>query len=318
MRLFRFGVGVGVVAGAVFFACVGDEPDAGARDTGTGDGGGGGTDSTTGSGDSAVDSGGGGSDAGGDAVVARCDPKKAFGDPQPISWSINDGGVNENGFSMTSDELIAVVQRDYDLYLTSRMTTAEPFPAPTVAKIVTVTTGASEVSPVLSGDGKNLYFVRDGVIMLAQRKDLAESFDAPIEVKIDDAGSQGTAALAVNRLASQIVFVLEDDLTYVADRSGGNPATFIAKRTFGDLLEYPLLSADEKTFYLVAAGDAGSRVMRYVTRANPQDNFGIQVDMPANLRDYEPLHVTDDHCIMYVRARTDAGTYDIWEARKPL
>jgi hypothetical protein len=44
------------------------------------------------------------------------------------------------------------------------------------------------------------------------------------------------------------------------------------------------------------------------------------MDMPANLRTgFDALHVTDDECIMYVRTTkgSDAGKFDIWEARRP-
>lgn len=310
-------------AAAILFSCVGDDPtSAGGSDAGNGN------DGTTNpeAGDAGLDGMKSNVDDGGDAQARRCDPAKPFGDPQPLAWPINDGTKDENNFSMTSDELVAVVERAQDILYTSRASKADPFPAPSFDKVVSVSTGQYEGSPSLSGDGKNLYFVRllaggATTILVAHRESLVDSFDAPVTVTVDGVSADNADRVVVNRLANRMVFRIQDfDDTYIADRTAGSFMTFISKRSLGGPLEHPTFSGDDLTMYFVANDLSGASVMRYVTRSNAGGVFGAQIDMPANLKTgFEPLHVTDDHCIMYVRTAkgSDAGRYDIWEARRP-
>lgn len=313
--------GVGTVTGALmaiaFFACVGSDPDASGGTNGidaggdTGSSNPGDATSTT---DAPLDASDGGSDA------ARCDKTKPFGDPRPTTGPFNTTDKSELAFTMTSDELIAIVQQEGDLRYTKRASRNDPFEALTPDNLLLVNTGEYEASPSLSPDGKNLYFVRGGALYVAHRADVIDSFGTPELVNVDGANESNVETPRINHAGTRLHWASNDnDETYIADRAGGGYATFVSKRPLAAYLYTPTFSGDELTIYFGANADGGL-VMRYATRPTTSAPFGPQIDMPANLLvGYDPLHVTDDDCIMYVRTTkgSDTGKFDIWEARRP-
>jgi hypothetical protein len=325
MRLHRVGTGAVALGLAAFVACVGDEPNTDPTSP-TNDGG---SSSSSGSVGDAPSSDGTNPGTDGGADVARCDPKKAYGDPQPMPGAINTADGGELNISLTDDELIAVIERDQDIYYASRTSKDLPFPAPTFDNVVQISVpGQYEGSPSISGDGKNLYFVRvptstgNPTLFVAHRNAIADSFETPVAVKVDGSEQTGVEVVRINRSGSRLQWTCPDcGESYIADRSGGTFDTFVTKRPFASYLVAPAFSGDELTVYFTDFdADAGAVVMRYATRATTGAAFGVNLDMPANLRlGYEPLHVTPDECIFYVRTTkaSDAGKFDIWEARRP-
>lgn len=329
MTLHRVGFGAFALVAVAFVACVGEDPDSNPSGT-TPDAGNASSSSGSASDAPVTDGTDPGTDAGVDA--RRCDPTKPFGDPQPPSDPLNGSTSDEVSLSMTDDELIAVIERDGDILYTSRPSRDVAFPAPTGDNLSAVSTGQYEGSPSLTGDGKTLYFVRvptstgNPTLYVAHREDLKESFDPPVEVKIDGVGGATNAGIVgvvkVNRAGSRLHWTCEDcDRTFIADRSGGAYDTFISQRNMASYLVSPAFSGDELTIYFNAnTGDGGELVMRYATRTTQGAAFGVNIDMPPNLlTGYLPVHVTPDECVFYMRTTkgSDAGKYDIWEARRP-
>ena len=220
---------------------------------------------------------------------------------------------------MTEDELIAIIEQDGELLYTSRKSRDVAFDPPTKDFLLMIDTAAFESSPGLSPDAKNLYFGRDGTLMVAHRENLADSFDTPVPVNVDDAGPPGNIeSLSINHVGSRLHWTsFDDDPTYIADRSG-NFSTFVQKRPLAGPLASIAFSGDELTLYFTVPEDGGV-VMKYATRTTTSTALGAQLDMPANLRSFDALHVTYDDCIIYVRTTTgsDAGKYDIWQAQRP-
>lgn len=317
MRLYGIGAtAVGLMA-AAFIACVGDDPTGAGNNPNPANDGGNPSSSGGPSDGSPVVDGGGTTDAGFDGP--RCDKSKAFADPKAVPGPINTADKNERGFTMTEDELIAIIEQDGELLYTSRKSRDVAFDPPTKDFLLMIDTGAFESNPGLSPDAKNLYFARDGNLMVAHRENLVDSFAAPVPVIVDDAGPPANIeSLSINHVGSRLHWTsFDDDPTYIADRSG-NFATFVQKRPLAGPLASIAFSGDELTLYFTVPEDGGV-VMKYATRTTTSTALGAQLDMPANLRSFDALHVTYDDCIIYLRTTkdSDAGKFDIWEARRP-
>lgn len=255
-------------------------------------------------------------DAGADAAVdaARCDPGKPFEAPTPLAWLATDAG--EQAITMSSDELVAVVEIDRNLLYTSRASRNDPFPKPNFDKVVALNTADYEGQPSLSADGKTLYFTRIGAdydLRVATRPSVTESFGNEKAVMIDGAPGKGEFP-RINRVGNRLTFVEPDlhEQTFIADRAGDN-VTFVTKRSLAGALEFPVLSGDDRTLYFTETSPA--RALRYATRPQPGDPLGARKDMPVAVRAFDAVHVTDDDCILYLVGPGPTGT-DVFESRR--
>lgn len=317
MRLYGLGATAFGLMAAAFIACTGDDPEAAAPPPSGTDAG------DTGSSGNPADGSSGGTDGGGmtDAAIdgPRCDKAKAFGDPKVITGVLNTADKNELGFTMTDDELIAIIAQDGELLYTTRKSRDVAFDPPTKDFLLQVDTVGQESSPSLSPDAKTLYFTRDGNLMVAHRDNIVDSFGTPELVLADDAGVENVESTKINRTGARLHWTSSEDApTLIADRTGSGYASFIQARPLAGPLASIAFSGDELTLYFTVPEDGGY-VMKSATRTTPSTALGTQQDMPANLRSFDALHVTSDDCIIYVRSTkgSDAGKYDIWEARRP-
>lgn len=96
-------------------------------------------------------------------VATRATPGDDFGAPSPVP-GIADNSLNESGPALYQDERLVLFSSfpnnaPVDLYYATRSRVTDSFGA--AARIPTVDTTASEIDPVLSHDGCELYFASD-------------------------------------------------------------------------------------------------------------------------------------------------------------
>jgi RHS repeat-associated protein len=156
-----------------------------------------------------------------------CDPDAPFG---PIS-QVFAGDITADGFTLSADEKTAYVSRkastDYDIYVTTRNSTSEPFVA--LSPVDPVNSPFDDRAPWISDDGLRLYFWTkntgwpgSGNLMMSSRNTIAEAFGAPEEVE------------DVNSSASdEDPFLLRDEKTlfFTSDRPTGDRDLWIATRS---------------------------------------------------------------------------------------
>jgi RHS repeat-associated protein len=156
-----------------------------------------------------------------------CDPDAPFG---PIS-QVFAGDLTADGFTLSADEKTAYVSRkastDYDIYVTTRNSTSEPFVA--LSPVDPVNSPFDDRAPWISDDGLRLYFWTkntgwpgSGNLMMSSRNTIAEAFGAPEEVE------------DVNSSASdEDPFLLRDEKTlfFTSDRPTGDRDLWIATRS---------------------------------------------------------------------------------------
>jgi hypothetical protein len=314
-----------------FAACVGDEPSATVVVAAEG----GGTDGAPSGQDSSAP------DATADAADSapegpRCDPTKPFGDPVLMPGPINspDGEI---GFTLTSDELIAVVARraqfaKTELRYATRTSRTAQFGAPDFDKVGAIKhTEDFEEGPSLGASGLTIYFHRSitssskEVIHFATRGTVADPFSLDEIIFVNAVAIPHGVAPKISRDGLRLYYTdIDGDSLYMAKRTTG-PGAFAPAVNVGGFVGPYALSKDQLTLYYIELGTTSPNVNKMVVskRANVDAAFPAGQLMPANLMDQaNPLHVTDDDCILYINSqRATAGApggADLYEARRPL
>ena len=97
-----------------------------------------------------------------------------FGDIRPVV-SVNTPG-EEDGPSLTADQLEMYFHRANDIYVTRRDAIDTPWSAPT--RVPAVSTATADIHACVTGDGLTLYFTRSTNLFVATRGSRAEAWSA--------------------------------------------------------------------------------------------------------------------------------------------
>lgn len=329
-RVFRVSIGAAMVSAAAFGACVGDEANVTTSNADGGvDSGAANVDSSVA--DSATDT--ATTDTGVDAPEGpRCDPGKPFGAPTLLPGAINTPD-HEAGFTMSSDELVAVVSRlanagKSELRYVTRASKAVPFGAADFDKVGNVNKSEDyENAPALGADGLTLYFHRSVVattselIVFSTRGTRNDPFATDQVIFVDAVALPHGVSPKISRDGLDLYWTdIDGENLFVATRTTGAGA-FGPKQIIGAGIGSPVLTKDELTLYYSDINSGG--VMKYKTRSAKNAPFGAAQDLPASVTDSAyPVHVSDDGCILYIASNRVAagapGGFDIYEVKRPL
>lgn len=151
-----------------------------------------------------------------------------FGVPTPIA-SLNSGQTDVDP-SVTADGLQLFFNSNrsgnFDIYVSVRNATSEPWPAPVVVDSGIISTGSIEQNPAISADGLTLYFSRSNDIFQAQRATPLGVFGTPTAIAELNTG-------AIDTLSS--ISPDERTMTFFSGRSGGQGGNDIYVATRPDL-----------------------------------------------------------------------------------
>jgi WD40 repeat protein len=269
-------------------------------------------------------------DAGTDTPTstARCDLGKPFGTPALVP------GVNstedEVGFALTSNELIAVVDRftdttaaSWSLLATERASLTAPFDAPSLRDTRDLDAEPGEELPgAPSSDGLALYFARqpagDTPRLFAATRNVTTTTFADVAITLDGTTAPGYAP-SISADGTTLYWVDAADATLHAATRADSPDVFVGQRIVSTVrLGNPVLSADELTLYYT---DGAQSDIFVATRTTKNAAFGIGVPV-ANVNSTAndaPMYLSDDGCVLYLASNRPGGIggMDIWQAQRP-
>jgi hypothetical protein len=259
-------------------------------------------------------------DADPDATAARCDPKQAFGAPEPLS-GVNTG-ANEKSFTMIDNELTAYIVRDnagsFDVLTSKRQLATDDFPSPTPD---------SDLDRVLSGIGNEydlwparssllMYFGGQGKPYVAERSSTSMPFGDPAAVLIDGVHLTTMRSMQPSVDAQNLYWIDNGDAKLrVAANFFGSGSFRPASQVSTMELAAATVSADELTLiYVPSAVDD----VYISTRQSKNQAFepGALVPTLSGGTNELPLFLTRDQCVLYM-AKMGAGSTDVWIAHRP-
>ena len=240
-------------------------------------------------------------DAGADAVptdLGNTDtvpPDKPFG-PALALEGVNDPTLGEDDPCVTGDMLELYFERDGDLWISRRTSTADPWPAAT--RVAELNTTGNESSPAVSADGLRMIFARnagDGEkydIYVSTRESRIGSWRVPSAVagvnsSATDAAAVSTADLLVMIVGSDRSGGLGDRDLWIASRD--DPfATFtepinLAALNSSSLEDGPWISGDGQLLFFRSnrAGGVGLSDIWFATRTDVGGSFSAPALVPG-------------------------------------
>lgn len=269
-------------------------------------------------------------DAGTDTPVAtgRCDLNQPFGTPTLVP-GVN-GADDEVGFALTSNELIAVVDRfadttaaSWSLLVAQRASLAAPFDPPSLQATRDLDAESGEELPGSpSGDGLALYFARQvpgaTPLLFAATRNVTTTTFADVAVTLDGTTAPGYAP-SLSADGTTLYWLDAADSRLRAATRNGPPDVFVGQRIVSTgRLGNPVLSADELTLYYT---DGAQTDIFVATRTTKNAMFGVGVPV-ANVNSTDndaPMYLSDDGCVLYLASNRPSGIggMDIWQAQRP-
>ncbi len=250
---------------------------------------------------------------------ARCDPTAEL-EPPTLVANLN-SSLDEYRFSMTSDELTAVLLRvggPLITFLTStRSSITEDFAAPIAdPKLGPVLAEEGiEFDPLISPDGLSLYFERNAQLFVSVRAALNDVFLAGTAVTLDGA-PLSNALLPHISADGQTLYWLTDAMLHSAKRASS--ANLFQRSLVSTVrMTIAILSPDELTVYYLS-GTPGDPGIYNSTRASKEIPFGAGTPIAGinSAEDDWPAFMSGDGCLLYIASRR-TGSRDIWVARRP-
>lgn len=266
------------------------------------------------------------------AQPVRCGPATPFGAPSRILEL--EAPMRVTGPSLTPDELTIVfsrqattfpADRNYDLYIATRMSANEPFGAPIA--IVAANSQNTDANVQIASDGMTIYFDADGPqVFYATRGSVNDEF-GPAYV-LPDLYTEG-----IN--ATPFVTADAEEIWFSAMRPP-NPANWDVYRAtstgsgYGNVVpeaslssasydQLPVLSADELTIYLASGrpGGMGQNDIWRSTRSATTESFPPPTLVPdlSSPGDDVPGWLSPDGCRFYLASTRD-GLLNLYVAAR--
>jgi hypothetical protein len=153
-------------------------------------------------------------------TATRADRDAAFS--VPVNATALNSSAQDTRVSMTADQLIVVLSsarggQGFEVYVSERQDTSQPFPAPEV--LPGVDPGVDEFDPVISLDGLRLFIAVSGPvggqdILISQRDDRGGTFSSPQPLPVVNTQDNNEADPAFTADERLIVFTRGSDIYY--------------------------------------------------------------------------------------------------------
>lgn len=323
-------------------ACVGDEAgsggvrnegDAGLDATPPVDSGG--TDGQTSS-DAASDA---------DAGVPACNRSAPFGTPTLVPGDVN-GKVNDDGFWLLPDQLTVFTSSarvvngsvgGFDIFTGTRASLSSSFSPLVLA--ATASTDGDDRAPVVTSDGKTLYFTRNPLpsggyhIYVATRANAAVAFEAPqlAAAPLNDTTNDFVAWVSPFEASGNYRIYFSSDRSgaamfdlFVSVRSSGGFSTPVPVPSLNSPMQDTklVMTPDELQAFIAStrSGSIGGQDLFYASRSDTNQGFSNPTPLAElnTAADDLPMWVTPDGCTLYfssVRAG-GAGAADVFMATR--
>lgn len=236
--------------------------------------------------------------------------------------------MSDDDPSATGDLLELYFNRDADIYVVKRASTADAWGAP--AAVAELNSTAAETTPEVSYDGLAIYFASARTptlggndIWMATRASRTAAWDAPVHVT----ELSSTAAEGAPTLPDALTILIDSDRAgatmldiYVASRSAPG-ATFGAPTAIGELNGAqndgnPMMSEDKRTIYF-DSNRSGDGELYVATRTSPTGTFAAPariVELSSTSADTDPW-ISPDGRTMYFTSNRD-GTQRLWQTTR--
>jgi Tol biopolymer transport system component len=274
-----------------------------------------------------------------DAPPPRCDPRKPFGMPVPVTELNSTAG--EGAPYLSPDELTVTFGSSrpgglgsVDAYIATRSTPTGVFTMPSL--IAGVNTAQIDNRPMITADGLTMYLETnltgqavDWKTAAATRTSTTASFGAWAAVSQLNSTTTDTAPYVLSDHSA--IYFLSNRGTgrqlWRSTRTGGNwtvPVLVTGTDLNDTSVDYPMVTPDELTIYFSSSrvGGAGGRDIWVATRASLVEGFGEPVNVAAlnSAQDESGGWVSADNCVIYFIRNVGAAApnYDIFRAEKPL
>jgi hypothetical protein len=260
--------------------------------------------------------------------TGRCDPTKEFG--TPVLMAGLNSGENETGFTMTRDELTAVISRTdpatgNDILLQATRTNIDaPFGSPTDTNVSALNAvQGQETAPSLSPDGLLLYFVRinfGNVIHVATRASSSASFSTSRAVSAD--GVTIDFANYPKHTSNGRSLYWTENATQFRLRFatiGGDPGQVTGTQTIATFASMnPTLTPDILGLYYGTGTEVRKTDRGSTTAAFAASTFGVPT-LSAGGADDQPLHISSDNCVLVLKSNRPGGLggFDLYMATRP-
>jgi hypothetical protein len=251
--------------------------------------------------------GAGGQSAGGEGgagPVANCDLSAPFGTPS-LLFTAN--ATERSGARFWPDELSVYFSTDGDLHRAERGSALVLFGAG--APLPNVNTLNLELSPVLTRDGRTLYFNNSGlgVLRMATRDSIDDDFGTPMNL----GGLEAYPAAPYLAGDDDVLYYDAFDDSF-SDRHiwraeitslGFSQSEPVVEETTGFAPSEPVVSRDELSLYLSATTPTGTDIY-YAERASVSDPFPAptRLDELSTDRADAPTWLSDDGCRIIIEA----------------
>lgn len=260
--------------------------------------------------------------------TGRCDPTKEFG--TPVLMAGLNSGENETGFTMTRDELTAVISRTdpatgSDILLQATRTNIDaPFGSPTDTNVSALNSvQGQESAPSISPDGLLLYFVRNSfepVIQVAARSTASSAFTTSKPVMADGAAIGRFPSHPKHAQGGRALYWEELDPRQVRFATiGGDPGQLSGTRTIASYLTInATLTPNALGIYYGTSTDIRNTDRPSTSAPFAQALFPNTVLSAGSAND-QPLHISSDNCVMVLKSDRPGGLggFDLYMAKRP-
>lgn len=269
-----------------------------------------------------------------DASAPACNLGKQFGTPVLLGGALYFAGANDEGIWFLPGMTTAFLMSNrpdggalgYGIFFGSRNDVDASFTSMQPSSLNSVGSGYGTQGPILTDDGKTIYFTT-GITSTyaawtATRASTSVDFQsnaaAPLAAPINDAGTEnfpvwvtpdgGTLYFCSNRAGTRDIWTAHNTGTGFAP-----PTPLSAVNTSGSEV-FIVLSGDE----LQAVLTRGTKLY-YTKRATTADGFGTPAEITELTAFASPLAaswLSPDGCTVYFDAPTDAGGYHMYSATR--
>lgn len=246
--------------------------------------------------------------------AGRCNPTGAFQAPTGRDFATVSTGGATGTFSLTTNELLAVVTGGNGLLTARRDSLAEDFDAVDDSLFAEQNNGNFNEGPSLTGDGLHVYYLSEGFVFHATRVDNDSPFTNTAQVFVD----------GVSLLPAGFQVAADGGTLYWVDPQDAmlRSAFFVDDVTFESTtvaststIARPVIDATELVLYHAAGGE-----ILVSTRATADEPFGDGVPLTdLNSDAFEaPLAISSDNCVLYFQSDRPGhdGLGDVWKSTR--